>query len=429
MHIEAVSVPLNIIANANPQTIGSKLRTVITVLLVIGAFSLIYGFSTLDPKLFWASYYVSLMMFMGVAAGSIIIPCIFQITGAKWSTSIRRLAEANIAFLPIAFLLWCISFFGRESLYPWARFPMPGREYWMQDWFVYARFFILLAILFLIMWRFVKMSLRADIGFLRDNTEKNNQWHDAKYNSYVSDWKGSAIELPKLQEKLSYSAPPLVILYALIYSLFVYETIIAMDIYFGSNLYGAFIFCGNIFMGWISLYLCSAFLAKRNEVFRPLVGRQQYWDLGKLTFGFTMIWGYMMFSQFLPYWYANLPETSPWMITRTREWPWKGVSYFTFACCFVIPFVLLMSRDVKRTPTAYAIVATIILIGLWFEKYITIMPQMTPTSLPLSIVDFGIMCGFLGLYLLSINKFLEKFPFVCVARVVKESPMFPKEEH
>jgi hypothetical protein len=202
-------------------------------------------------------------------------------------------------------------------------------------------------------------------------------------------------------------------------SLFAFEMIMGQNPTWYSNLFGAFIFVSQIYIGWAGLALMTMFFSKTNKKFGEIVTGQQLWDLGKLTFGFCMLWGYMFWSQFLPQWYGNLPEETQWLILRTREFPWKGLSWVAFPMAFIIPFISLLSRDVKKTPLSYGVVCVCLMVGVWLDRYIIIMPEALPkdvaTYIPLGYKEVGIFIGFLGAYLLCIRSFLSKFPFVPVS--------------
>lgn len=82
-------------------------------------------------------------IFQGLALGGVMTAVIMQIVRATWGAPVRRLAEANVAFFPVAFFLFLTTYFGKEYLFYWGSKPMPGREMWMQPGFVYTRFAIL----------------------------------------------------------------------------------------------------------------------------------------------------------------------------------------------------------------------------------------------------------------------------------------------
>ncbi len=412
MHSSSPSVSLDELLKTEPIKPRASMKTLMWLFVTLGAISFSAGMVVLPKEIFWGSFLVNVFFFTGLAAGSCVIPAIFQIVRATWSPPVRRIAEANVAYLPIALITILVTYAGREYLYPWGRAPMPGREWWMQPCFVYGRFAVLLALLFFLMWRFVRLSLRGDIGLLRDRARSQERWQYIGYDGLVKGWKGAEREVPELQRKLSWNAPLLVAVYAVVYSLFSFEMLMSMDSLWYSNMFGGWIFVGNIYMGWAVLALTAIRLNGTNAQYAKVLTSQQLWDVGKLNFGFCMLWGYMFFAQFLPQWYGNLPEETAWLMLRTREMPWMSMGWFVFGCCFVLPFVMLLSRDLKKTPLAYSVVACIICVGMWFQFYLLVLPQMSPKSIPLNIFDLGLFLGFLGMYGLSVQGFRAKYPFV-----------------
>lgn len=414
-HAELIPLDIDRLVDSEPIKTSESLTRLMAFCVCVGIVTMIYGLAFGDPSHVWGAYYINLIYFLGLAVGSCMIPVIFQIVRALWSPPIRRIAEANIAFLPWAYILFLTTYLGREHIFPWARAPMPGREWWMQPNFVYLRFALLLALLFFMMFRFVRISLRGDIGLLQERSKNKERWHGFLYDSIAADWQGSEQEVGKLQAKLSWNAPLLVFSYAIIISLFAFEMIMSLDTIWYSNMFGGFIFIGNIYLAWAILTMVVYFMTRVNKDYADVVRGQQYWDLGKLMLGFGILWAYLFFSQFLPQWYGNLPEETQWMILRTREYPWKGLGWFTLAMSFVIPFIMLISRDVKKTPAILSSVSVIIAIGVWCEKYMIVMPQLSPNVIPFGVIELGLFLGFLGIYVISITSFLKKYPFAPIS--------------
>ena len=416
-----VNIDFNQALDADRYKQGTGFRGLLWLLVALGATVFILALTVMDypAKLVWGAYYVDVVFFMGLAAGSCIIPAILQIVRAKWAPPVWRLAEANVAFLPFAWALLLCTWFGKEHLFPWATTPMPGREWWMEPGFVYGRFAIFFFLLFFLMWRFVRKSLREDIGLLREKKGNAGKWAGPLYQGLTRKWKGYDNEVLPIQRSLSCSAPVLIFVYVITYTLFCTEMLQGMDVMWTSNLFGAFNFVGNVYIGWAVLAITTILVARRHAFLNKTVTTQQFWDLGKLTFGFCMLWGYMFFSQFLVQWYGNLPEETQWLIVRTRDYPWKSLGYITFAMAFILPFILLVSEDLKKTPKALMIACFIVLGGVYLEKYMVIMPQLSPTTMTLSgrdlMIQVPMFVGFLSAYLLSIGSFLRVFPIMNVA--------------
>jgi hypothetical protein len=96
-------------------------------------------------------------------------------------------------------------------------------------------------------------------------------------------------------------------------------------------------------------------------------------DLGNLMLAFLMVNAYFAFSQFLIIWSGNLPSEIPWYLRRLeRGWQWMALSVVLLQ--FAIPFVLLLSRDLKRTPTRLRGIALLLLTMYLAHLYWTIVP-------------------------------------------------------
>lgn len=414
-HVHMVPVNIEKVVNAGPIAVTNSTYLKLWAMVLVGVFVFSYGLLAGDPGTTWGAFYVNAVYFQGLALGGVMTTVIMQIVRATWGAPVRRIAEANVAYLPVAFVVFLTTYFGREYLFYWGRSPMPGREWWMEPEFVYVRFAVLFFVLYLLMARFVGMSLRGDVGLARDRATDASVWSLPIHRYLLRGWKGAEREVLPLQRRMSVNAPVVALAYVIICSLFAFEMIMGQNPVWFSNLFGAFIFVSQVYIGWAGLALMTMFFSKRNKSFGDLITSQQFWDLGKLCFGFCMLWGYMFWSQFLTQWYGNLPEETQWLILRTREYPWKGLAWVVFPMCFIIPFISLLSRDVKKNRVTFAIVCVVLMAGVWLDRYLIIMPEVSPHHIPLGLVEVGIFVGFLGAYLLCIRSFLSKYPHVPVS--------------
>ena len=414
-HVDVVPVNIDKVIEAGPIAVSGSTKAKLWIMVMIGVIVFSAGLLFGDAGETWGAFYVNAVWFQGLALGGVMTTVIMQIVRAKWGAPVRRLAEANVAYLPVAFVVFLTTYFGREYLFYWGRHPMPGREFWMSPGFVYLRFSVLFFVLFYLMTRFVFMSLRGDVGLAHDRAKDKSKWERPIHRYLLGGWKGAEREVIPLQRKMSVNAPVVAMCYIVVVSLFAFEMIMGMNPIWFSNLFGAFIFVSQIYIGWAGLALMTMYFAKKNKAFGEQIHTQQYWDMGKLNFGFCMLWGYMFWSQFLTQWYGNLPEETQWLILRTREFPWKGLAWIAFPMAFVIPFITLLSRDLKKTPKTYAVVCLTLMAGVWLDRYLIIMPEVSPHHIPFGITEIGIFVGFLGAYLLCIRTFLSKYPFLQVS--------------
>ena len=98
-------------------------------------------------------------------------------------------------------------------------------------------------------------------------------------------------------------------------------------------------------------------------------------DLGKLVFAFCLLWTYLGWSHYLPIWYGNLPEETGFLLVRARS-PWAPLAGTVLAACFVIPFVVLLSREVKRRAGSLFAICAVVVVGMWLERYLLVVPSV-----------------------------------------------------
>jgi hypothetical protein len=100
-------------------------------------------------------------------------------------------------------------------------------------------------------------------------------------------------------------------------------------------------------------------------------------DFGKLIFALTMVWGYFSFSQFLIIWSGNLPEEIGWFLVRTNN-GWGAAALLLVIGQFVLPFFLLLFRDIKRDAKKLIWVAGLVILMRWFDTFWLVVPNPWP---------------------------------------------------
>jgi hypothetical protein len=165
-----------------------------------------------------------------------------------------------------------------------------------------------------------------------------------------------------------------------------------------STIYGVIFFVGQ---GLAALAFAIVSLAYWPPVENALVsaGRDQLHDLGKLLLAFTMFWAYVSFSQFLIIWYGNLPEEVVWYERRLAHgWQWVAIAIAVFH--FMLPFVVLLGRGIKRQARPLAAVALGILAMRWLDTVWQIEPAFTREGVFVPWLDLAITAAIGGVWLL-----------------------------
>jgi hypothetical protein len=211
-------------------------------------------------------------------------------------------------------------------------------------------------------------------------------------------------------QKQSILSPILAILFALGFSLIGFDLVMSLSPHWYSTLFGMYFFTGAFYSSLAFLFLLTILSLKILDL-GNFVGERQFHDLGKLLLGFCLVTGDFFFSQFLVIWYGNLPEETRFVITRVNSAPWKPLGWTVLILCFAFPFAILLSRKAKMKRGVMLVVCSIILIGMWLERFLLVAPSLWKgKDLPLGFPEFLITLGFLGLMSLCILWFFKRFP-------------------
>jgi hypothetical protein len=100
-------------------------------------------------------------------------------------------------------------------------------------------------------------------------------------------------------------------------------------------------------------------------------------DLGRLLYGFSAFWAYLVWCSFLPVWYANLPEEVGEILARV-DGGWAVLSWGVIGATFMVPFVALLSEAAKRNRIAVGLGATSVLVGLYGERFLLVVRPAHP---------------------------------------------------
>jgi hypothetical protein len=194
-----------------------------------------------------------------------------------------------------------------------------------------------------------------------------------------------------------------------LFSILAFDLMMSLAPYWYSNLYGAYYFMGAFLTGLTMLGLMTVYWRGQLRL-GGLIGMQQFHDLGKLIFGFTVFWAYLTYSHIVVIWYGNLPEETPWLFFRMFG-EWQPVALLVFVLVFLVPFWGLIWVKAKVTPVTFTLLAAISIFGMWLERYLQIQPSLVEVP-QLGLPELGVSLGFLGLFMLAYGLFALAFPMV-----------------
>jgi hypothetical protein len=134
-------------------------------------------------------------------------------------------------------------------------------------------------------------------------------------------------------------------------------------------------------------------------------------DLGKLLLMFVMLWAYFAFSQLLIVWSGNLTNEIPWYFARWHG-PWAVMGIAIALLQFLIPFLLLLSRALKRNPVALSSVVLLLLAMRMVDLYWVVLPALDRQTIHFSWMQFTAPLGLGGIWTAAFLRELRRRPLL-----------------
>ncbi len=358
---------------------GAAFKGLLALLVLLGIVGFAAGLSSGQADHVWQAYLVNFLFWLGIAQGGVVLSAAFYLTQGRWAgTTQYRLAEAFAGFIPLGFLLFWGIYFGRTVLFPWVLHPIPQKAAWLNTPFLFGRDGIGLLLMTVLSYAMVKISRGPEAAAWQRNS--------------------ADIEMPP--PSLRKIAPALAILFTVVYTLIAFDLVMSLAPAWRSTLFGWYFFGGAFWSAIVAAALAAVILRSRlgeHNVFRNPVLLH---DIGKLVFAFSIFWMYLVFAQYIVIWYGDIPVETFFVVQRVYYMPWEAVSYAVVFLMWGAPFVVLLGVRPKKTPAILGTIAFGGIIGVWLERYLLVVPSLSPHTIPFGWIEALITLGFFGAFTL-----------------------------
>ena len=363
--------------------------------LVLGGVSLLACvlFGVGNREQFFHSYLLGYVFWLAIPLGSMAIVMMHSLTGGSWGLPIRRMLEASTRTFPLMAILFVPVATRMKELYGWAARPAElGTDGIMQfkRSYLNPQFFIARAAIYFAIWLLLAYFL--------------NKWSAEQDRS--SD--------PRIETRLEALSGPGLILWGLAVTYSSVDWVMSLEPRWYSTIYGM------IFMviGALAAMAFVIFVLRLLSDEKPIAGAvspAQFNDLGNLMLAFVMLWAYLSFSQFLIIWAGNLKDEIPWYMTRAFG-GWGGLALVLIIFHFGLPFLLLLSRGVKRRLRVLSLVAGMMIVLTLFDVYWIVVPSYQKAGPEVHLLDILAVVGIGGLWVAVFFWQLKRRPILPVPR-------------
>jgi len=337
----------------------------------------------------WSSLLVAAIFFLGVSLVSIFFLALQYVAEVGWTVVLKRVLMAIGSFLPyvgavllIIFITGGFHLFGNHT-YHWMATGIMDPASANYDAIIAGKeaylnfgFFMLRAVIYLAGWYYGLKKL-ISLSLLED--------------------KNGGLEYYNKSVKV---AAIFIVFFAVTSSMMAWDWIMSIDTHWFSTLFGWYVFAGMMVTVFVVLSMTVVHLKSKGQL--EHVNENHMHDVAKFMFAFSIFWTYLWFSQFMLIWYANIPEEVTYYNARFDEY---SVPFMTAVVLnFVVPILMLISRDAKRLSGFVITIGSIILVGHYLDFFVMIMPGTVGGHWHLGFVEIGTFLGLGGLFIRVVTK-------------------------
>ncbi len=394
--------------------------------LAIGALAVAYQIKTgigtwgLNKTVGWGFDITNFVFWVGIGHAGTLISAILFLFRQRWRTSINRSAEAMTLFAVMCAGLFPLIHMGRPWLFFWiAPYPNFRGPLWVNfrspllwDFFAISTYFIISAV-------FWYLGLIPDMATLRDRAQ--SKVRKAVYGWMSFGWNGSMrtwVRYETVYMLLAAFAAPLVLS---VHSIVSMDFATAVIPGWHSTIFPPYFVAGAVFSGF-SMVLTLLLIARKVLNYEEYITVDHVEKMCKIVLVTGGILGLAYFLEAFMAWYsANQYERFVFINRALGPYSW---AYWTMVSCNVIIPQLLWIRKVRRNLVAVFVLAIVINIGMWFERFVIVVTSLHRDFLPSSwamysptVIEIATLAGSFGLFFTCFLLFARFIPFIAMAEV------------
>jgi len=408
------------------QRTGWKFWAIVAVLVYIIIFgvSAYYrqvtqglGITGLNYPVYWGMYIINTIFFIAISYGGTLTSAILRIFGVRWRTPITRAAEVMTACALSIGALNIVLDMGRPdrvlNLILYGRYQSPV------VWDFYAVSLYMVGSLL-----YLYLPLIPDIAELKERFPRR-RW---LYGPLSLGWTGAPQQKKRLERIIDIMAVVMVPIAVIVHTVLSYLFSLTTQPMWHSTLMGPYFVMGAVYSGMAGLVIVMALLRRFLHLERYLLPKHFNY-MGLMILGMTAVWLYFTFSEYITTYYGQEPSH---LAVFYAKFYGEFAPYFwtQVVLCLVVPVLMLTFRR-TRTIVGTVVASILILVGMWMERFLIIIPTLThprlPIDLPFTIgkyrptsAEWAIMAASAAAIALLYLIFIKLFPIVPVWEIREE---------
>jgi len=403
------------------------------VSVAFGLISLVFLFVPGGREHLLRAYLMGYMTCFNFTGGALAFLMVQYVSGGKWGQILRRPLEAMTRTIWPLILMLIPVLLLMKHLYQWAAFPNLKATLWAYKNGYMTQEQQLTANAKHTMLNPSAAWIQAIIvlGFMALVITILNYWSVQRDLDPAA---GTIASFDKWRTRFENLSGPSILLYVILMTDFVIVFVKSLDVTWYSSVYGLQFLVAEGY-AVLALSILTLILLSRYEPMKSMFRITEQHDLGKLAFAFTMLNIYLTFAEFLIIWSGNVPDEIPWYLHRIHG-GWWVICSLDVICHWVIPFSILLSRDIKRSKSKMIWLCTFMIGARFIDMFWLIEPNFKDAASNLHISgNIGILAyvtvpiAVVALWMVFYLTELTKRPLINVNDPHTEELLEPEHAH
>lgn len=371
----------------------------------------------------WGIYIVNFIFFMGVSYAGALISGTLHLFKTAWRKPVIRMAEfITIISLLIGpcYILLCI---GRlDKLHYLVLF---GRIQSPITWDVIAISTDIFGCLI-----FLYLALLRDLANMRDFEELQlPKWRKKLYKVLALGYTGTEEQKKRLERATDIMAAMVIAIAIIVYSVLAWIFSVTLQPGWHSTIFGPYFVIAAVYSG--SAVLIIAMWAFRKVYhLEAYITKKHFVAVGVIMLVLAAFFGYFTFSDYLTKWYGSEKndELLIQLLFQEFYWPFIISNYIGV----LLPLLVVGIAKFRTIPNI-TITAVVVVIALWLNRYLIVVPTLQSPYLPIqdsraewsiyssTWVEWGLTAAGIALFCLLFTIASKFVPIVTVAGNTQEA--------
>lgn len=367
----------------------------------------------------WGLPIVNFVFWVGIGHAGTLISAILFLFRQEWRTSINRAAEAMTIFAVMCALIFPTFHVGRVWYVYWM-VPVPNQMgMWPQFtsplmWDVFA-----VSSYFLVSLGFWYVGLIPDLATLRDRAQ--NIWRKRIFGFFSLGWNGSNRHWRNYEKAymlLAGLATPLVLS---VHSVVSFDFAVSVIPGWSKTIFPPYFVAGAIFSGF-AMVVCLLVIARKAYRLENIITKDHLEKMNIIMLVTGTMVGLTYGVEFFMSWYSQV-EYEQYVFLNRAFGPYAYGFWIMVICNLFVP-QLFWSKTIRRSIPAMFVIAILVNVGMWFERFVIVTTSLHRDFLPSSWgfysptwIDILTFVGTFGLFFTLFLLFLRFVPMAAMAEI------------